>query len=260
MAQTMNNLIFISCGQLTETEKSLGTLLKGLVDKTPGFQAYFAETVHDLTALAQHVFEGVQQCVGAIIILHDRGTVTQLDGIKWGHRSSVWINQEVAILAYRQFFESRKIPILAFIDSDVKLEGAMTSLIINPQPLPSSHQLAGVVNTWLAETEFADTSNEVFLSKWEQLTEPTKMAIAALFQEGGKNVKESSVRQRLTKDFNIDKNTASDQLRTAKGEFTNTDLIKLVRDTNSGDELSVNPTWEFQLKKQCNKWLKTRGS
>jgi len=33
--------------------------------------------------------------------------------------------------------------------------------------------------------------------------------------------------------------------------------VKLIQNTHSGDELSVNPTWEFQLSKQCGKWLKT---
>jgi len=166
-----NKFIFISCGQLTEAEKSLGVLLKDVVDGTPGFQAYFAETVHDLAALAHHVLEGIQQCAGAIVILQDRGVVTHSDGVEWGHRSSVWVNQEVAILAYRQFFETRRLPLLAFVDPAVKLEGAMTSLIVNPQPLPASAQLASAVGTWLTETEFADSSNEVFLSKWKQLTE-----------------------------------------------------------------------------------------
>lgn len=154
-----NKLIFISCGQLTEAERSVGVLLKAVIDGTPGFQAYFAETVHDLQALAANVLEGIQRCAGAIVVLQDRGVVTRSDGVEWGHRSSVWVNQEVAILAYRQSFESKKVPVLAFADPVVKLEGAMTSLIVNPQPLPSSTQLVSAVATWLAKSEFSDSSS-----------------------------------------------------------------------------------------------------
>src|SRR5437773_2014248 len=111
-----NKLIFVSCGQLTEAEKTLGVLMKAVVDGTPGFEAYFAETVQDLASLAHHVLNGIRQCAGAIVVLQDRGIVTYADGGEWGHRSSVWVNQEVAILAYRQFFEAKAIPILAFAD------------------------------------------------------------------------------------------------------------------------------------------------
>jgi hypothetical protein len=211
--------------------------------------------VHDLAALAHHVFQGIQECAGAIVVLQDRGIVTHSDGAESGHRSSVWVNQEVAILAYRQFFESRKLPILAFIDPAVKLEGAMTSLIVNPQPLPASAQVAGAVSTWLAEAEFAESPTEVFLLKWEQLTEPARRVVAGLFDEGGKNAKESSVRQAVIRRFGIDKNAASEQLRDAKLQFIKTDIVKLIQNTHSGDELFVNPAWEFQLKRQCGKWL-----
>lgn len=251
-----NKLIFISCGQLTEAEKSIGVLLKAVVNGTPGFEAYFAETVHDLDSLAHHVLEGIQHCSGAIVILQDRGAVSYSDGTEWGHRSSVWVNQEVAILAYRQSFESKKIPILAFLDPAVKLEGAMTSLIVNPQALPPSAQLASIVSEWLAKSEFAESSNEVFLQKWGQLTEPARMVVAALFDEGGNNAKQSSVRQAVAKRFSLDANAASQALQNAKLQFIATDLIKLVQNTHSGDELSVNPTWEYLLRKQCGKWLK----
>ena len=56
--------IFVSCGQATEAEKVTGILLKSVVDAELGFSAYFAETVHDLEALAQHVLKGLQECAG----------------------------------------------------------------------------------------------------------------------------------------------------------------------------------------------------
>jgi hypothetical protein len=102
-----NKLIFMSCGQFTMEEQALGMAVMAEVDGTPGMEGYFAETVHDLTALAHHVFGALRHCAGAILLLQERGIVTTSDGEDLGHGSSVWINQELAILAYRQFFEAR---------------------------------------------------------------------------------------------------------------------------------------------------------
>lgn len=259
MAYMGNQIIFVSCGQLTEAEKSLGVLIKTIIDGTPGFHAYFAETVHDLDALAHHVLKGLQECVGAVVVLHDRGGVAQTDGLPWGHRSSVWVNQEVAILAYRQFFESMNLPILAFADPAVKLEGAMTSLIVNPKPIPSASEVVGAITAWLSSAEFSHSSGEVFLSKWGQLTESDRMVIAALIDEGGKNVKHSSIRQTLAKRFDIAKEAAGKYLQESKLQFISTDLVKLISNIHSGDELSMNPTWEFNLRRQCAAWLAERN-
>jgi hypothetical protein len=184
-----NKSIFISCGQGTENEKTTGILLKTVVDGEPGFRAYFAETVHDFGALADHVLKGIQECAGAIVVLQDRGRVVHPDGSEWGHRSSVWVNQELAILAYRQFFESKKLPVIAFIDPQVKLEGAMTALIVNPQPLPPISQLPDTIKSWLRSADFTESNNAVFLSKWQQLTDSAKRVIAVLIDEGGKDVR-----------------------------------------------------------------------
>jgi hypothetical protein len=48
------NLIFVSRGQWTETEKSLGNRATSVIDSTPGFEAYFVETVQNLDALGRN--------------------------------------------------------------------------------------------------------------------------------------------------------------------------------------------------------------
>lgn len=248
------NLIFVSCGQLSEQEKTLGVLLKTVIDGTPGFEAYFAETVHDLDALGHHVLDALRRCVGAVIVLHDRGTAFGLDGQEWGHRSSVWIHQELAILAYRQFFEAKKILILAFADPKVKLEGAMTALIVNPAPLGAAQDVAATVKAWLSASEFTGASDEAFHRKWSQLSESSRKVVASLLEEGGHSVKETAVRRAAMRRFNMDSNTSSKVVRKAKREFVQTDLVKLIQNVHSGDELSVHPTWEFYLRRQVAEW------
>lgn len=106
------NLIFVSCGQQSDDEKSLGVAIKKEVDATPGFAGYFAQSVHELEAPAPHIFNALQRCAGAVVLLHDRGSFVDRAGKESGRRSSMWVNQEVAVLAYRQFFESRRVPVL----------------------------------------------------------------------------------------------------------------------------------------------------
>lgn len=253
------NLIFVSCGQATQAEKTLGVLLKATIEGRPGFEAYFAETVHDFDTLGRNVFDALRRCAGAVVVLHDRGTVIGPEGEEWGHRSSVWINQELAILAYRQFFEEKKIPVLAFIDPNVKLEGAMTSLIVNPRPLGSAQDVASAVTQWLTDSQFGAVSDEAFQQKWRQLSEPARNVVAGLLAEGGHNVKETAVRRTVMRLFNIDSNQASQMVRKAKLEFINTDLVKLIHNIHSGDELSVHPTWEFALRREIAKWSSAQG-
>jgi hypothetical protein len=164
-------LIFVSCGQLTEDETTVGLLIKTTIDATAGFEAYFAQSVQDFEALGRHVLEAIRRCAGAVVLLHDRGVVIGANGNEWGRRSSVWVNHELAILAYRQFFESQKIPLLAFIDPKVKLEGAMTSLIVNPRLLGTAPEVAAAVKAWLSSGEFTAGSDDAFTRKWNQLTD-----------------------------------------------------------------------------------------
>jgi hypothetical protein len=192
---------------------------------------------------------------GAVVVLHDRGAVIEVDGKEWGRRSSVWVNQEIAILAYRQFFEAQKIPLLAFIDHKVKLEGAMTSLIVNPRPLGTALEVASAVKSWLSSGEFTAGSDEVFERKWNQLTDVGRKVLAGLLEEGGHNVKETAVRGAVMRRFNMQSNPATEAVNKARLEFINTDLVKHVRNTYSGHELSVHPTWEFHLRRRIAEWL-----
>lgn len=246
--------IFVSCGQLTEAERTLGVLVKAIIDGTPGFEAYFAETVQDLESPGHHVMTGIQQCAGAVVLLQDRGIVIQPNGTEWGHRSSVWVNQEVAILAYRQFGEPNKIPILAFADPNVKLEGAMTSLIVNPRPLTSSFDVADSLRAWLAVADFASGTGDAFTAKWEQLTDSARRVVAGLLAEGGSNVNEQVIRRAVMREFQMSSEAASEAFQQSKLEFQNTDLVKRITNTPSGPEMSVHPTWKSQLRRHCDQW------
>lgn len=255
----VKKLIFVSCGQQTSDEKILGNAIKQTIDKTEGFEAYFADRVHDLDSLGRNIFDGLSRCSGAIAVLHRRGKVVTPSGEEWGIRSSVWINQELAILAYRQFFESRRVPVLAFTESEVKLEGAMTALIVNPQPLPELSDLIKAVRSWLQEVvarSDGPESNEVFEEKWARLSPNTRKVLLCLIDEGGKQVKEASIRQALVRKYNMHSNEATSLVSKARQEFINTDLVKWEHNIESGDEMTLHPTWEWKLRSAVARWVR----
>jgi len=246
-------LIFISCGQQTEEEKRIGTSVKQLVDSKPGYKAYFAEYVQSLDALAKNIFDGLSICSGLISFMHERGFVKTNGEMEWGYRSSVWVNQEIAILAYRRQFEGIEIPILVFKDEKVRLEGAMTSLIVNPIIMKSESEILTQIDSWLISTEFpykGPANDDRFNSKWKKLSPMSRKIITALLDEGGINVKETSIKSCLREIYGVGKNEASKAVSDAKLEFLNTDLIKLIHNIHSGDEMSINPTWEWHITRE----------
>lgn len=249
-------LIFISCGQQKCEEKKLGASVKQFVDSISGYKAYFAEYVQSLDALAKNIFDGLRRCSGLISFLHERGLVMSKGKEEWGYRSSVWVNQEIAILAYRKQFEGINIPILVFKDEKVRLEGAMTSLIVNPFPIVSESEILKQVESWLNDTKFplsSSASDDRFLSKWQKLSPSSHKVIAALLDEGSTNVKEYAIITCLLEKYGVEKNEANKAVRKARLEFIETDLVKLVHNIHSGDEMSINPTWQWHIVQETKK-------
>lgn len=245
-----DRLIFVSCGQLRQEERRLGQRIRSEIDATPGFKAYFADTVQDLSGLSTHIFDALRRSSGAVIVLHPRGEIRADDGRLLGIRSSVWINQEVALLAYRQFFERRSIPILAFQDPSVALEGAMTAFIINPKPLVDEDTVLAEVRRWLVEEAPSGTAddNDVFQAKWDALQIDDRSILAALIAEGGRDIKEQSVWRRLTRYHGFDKNRASEVLRKRRIVLSEANLVQLRHNVYDGDEMSLHPYWEWYIR------------
>jgi hypothetical protein len=171
-----------------------------------------------------------------VVLLHERE----------GKRSSMWINQELAILAYRRFFEAREIPILVFKDQDVRLEGAMSAFIVNAKPLPADQMVVDQVRRWLTDTATQGPPDEqaVFDQKWRVLTNEDQLILKALIEEGGQAVKEGSIRLRL-KDKGLEYATV---LKTRLAVMTTQNLVMRHHNICDGDEISLHPTWQWYLR------------
>jgi len=123
--------IFVSCGQYTDAEKSLGKAVVKIVKKITGKDAFFAEEVQDLNGLDSNILAALRDADGFITILHPRGTITRPSGPSIV-RASVWIEQEIAIATYIQRIEKRNFPVIAFIHKSVGREGIRDLLHLNP--------------------------------------------------------------------------------------------------------------------------------
>ena len=239
-------LIFVSCGQLTDAEKRLGHAVQEAIDSHSGFKAYFAESVQSLATLGNHVFDGLRRSSCAVVLLHARD-----EG-----RSSMWINQELAVLAYRQYFESAEIPILVFKEESVKLEGAMTAFIVNAKPLAGEDAVIAEVHRWLTDKAAIGRPDEqtLFTRKWAELQREDRMILKAVIDEGGQRAKEFSIRRRLVEDHHKEKNTASNILRERRLKLSQENLVHLYRNINDGDEISLHPAWEWYVRYEISKW------
>lgn len=131
--------IFISCGQCTDAEKNLGKEIAKIVREF-GFEPFFAEDVQDLNGLDTNILSALRDCVGFITILHPRGLITRPDDSTLT-RASVWIEQEIAIVAYIQRVENRPIHTIAFKHKSVGREGVRDVIQLNPIDFNSESEI-----------------------------------------------------------------------------------------------------------------------
>ena len=123
-------VVFISCGQFTEAEKSLGKNIFNMV-KGMDMEPFFAEEVQDLQGLDTNILAALSDCFGFVAVLHPRGKIIRPDGSEHT-RASVWIEQEIAIATYIKRVQNRELPVIAFIHKSVGREGIRDLLQLNP--------------------------------------------------------------------------------------------------------------------------------
>jgi hypothetical protein len=132
----MKPFIFISCGQYLQKEKELGITVKQLVELNTPFDGYFAEDQNSVNGLVANILERLYGCMGFISIMHPRGIVADDKG-QQTVRASVWIEQEIAMIALIQQLvrnDKNDLKIAAYAHKSIKLEGIRTLLHLNPMP------------------------------------------------------------------------------------------------------------------------------
>jgi hypothetical protein len=127
----MRKTIFISCGQYSDAEKQLGTRIAETVRTLTDLEPFFAEEVHSLDGLDANILGALHDCVAFITVLHPRGAIRRPDGSVLV-RTSVWLEQEIAVATYIQRVERRSLPIIAFKHKSIGREGIRELLHLNP--------------------------------------------------------------------------------------------------------------------------------
>src|SRR5262245_17522132 len=109
-------LIFVSCGQWSESERSLGKDICELIRAHTACEPYFAQNQSGLDGLTTHILGALDRAAAFLGVLHHRGTFQNIED-KLITRASVWIEQEIAIAAYLRQIAKRPIEIRLFIQN-----------------------------------------------------------------------------------------------------------------------------------------------
>lgn len=123
-------LVFISCGQYSPDEITLGKQLANAVNTLTRCEGYFAENQNSFESLSSHIFRALDQCAGFVAVMHHRGEVGTLSGQHI--RGSVWIEQEISIAAFLTAIHGREIPVALYVQKGIKREGVREQLRLNP--------------------------------------------------------------------------------------------------------------------------------
>src|SRR6266403_203303 len=172
-------IIFISCGQFAKQEKDLGERIRELVNGTGVFRGYLAEDQSSAQSVTKHIFGRLDQCRGFICVMHERGIVSSPAGPVT--RASVWIEQEIAIVAFLTEVLHRDIKTRSYLKKGINLEGVREKIILNPKPFETDNEilvdLQAVLQRWAQELSGADRalSTRALQELLEELSDNRKL-------------------------------------------------------------------------------------
>jgi DNA-binding transcriptional ArsR family regulator len=135
-----STMIFVSCGQTTDEERDLGATIADIINQQTPARAYYAENQATFEGVSSHILDSLSRCVGFVGIMHYRGLVTEPNQTSY-ERASVWIEQEIAIAAYRIHTLKETIPVQLYIQRDIKREGLRDKVMLNPTTFDSNEEV-----------------------------------------------------------------------------------------------------------------------
>lgn len=147
-------VIFISCGQSNDQERKLGQRVRELVEATGVFQGYFAENQSSAQSVTKNIFVQLHNSFGLVCIMHERGNVSSPSGTT-STRGSVWIEQEIAIVAFLTEVLNYDIQTRVYLKKGINREGVRDKILINPKDFETDDEvlidLQTVVQGWAQE-------------------------------------------------------------------------------------------------------------
>ncbi len=158
-------LVFISCGQFTDDEISLGKAVEAFIrDETP-FDAYFAEQQNSLDGLTANILSNLNRASGFIAIMQNRGELETPHGhVK---RGSVWIEQEIAIAAFIQHVLGRRIEVALYVERGISREGIRQQLRLKPVEFDRSDDILTDLRERVKSWSIEATSPQPLQADWK---------------------------------------------------------------------------------------------
>jgi hypothetical protein len=126
---TLKKRVFISCGQHSAEEKSLGEAIATLAHDRAGIEGYFAEFQHSLDGVTKDIFNAIHSASAFIAVMHRRDKLTQKPD---SYRASVWVEQEVAIAAFLVQSLGLRLPARVYVQKGILREGVRGYILLNP--------------------------------------------------------------------------------------------------------------------------------
>jgi hypothetical protein len=152
----MKPIIFVSCGQVTPAELQLGKDLVRLIEDDGRYSAYFAENQSSFEGVTQNILARLEDAAGFVAVIHPRGDVHVSIGADQVQpvftRASVWIEQEVAILAMLSQIQKKQVAVQIYSKRGVVREGLRSYVMTNPHEFDDEAQILlhfrGVLAGW----------------------------------------------------------------------------------------------------------------
>jgi hypothetical protein len=126
----------------------------------------------------------------------------------------------------------------------------MTAFIVNPKPYVDEEAVLREIRRWLTQEAIrrAPDENDVFQAKWNALHFDDRSILAALIAEGGRDIKEQSVRRRLINSHGFGRDRVSEILQTRVSVLSGENLVRLRHNAYDGNEMSLHPYWEWYVR------------
>jgi hypothetical protein len=154
----MKPTIFVSCGQVTPEEIALGKNLVRLINQDGRYHPYFAEDQSSLEGVTNNILGRLETAAAFVAVIHPRGEVqvpdtSKVSGFRSITRASVWIEQEIAILAMLSQIQKKTVNIQLYSKRGVTREGLRSYVMTNPYEFGDESEVlehfAGVLAGWV---------------------------------------------------------------------------------------------------------------
>lgn len=156
--------VFVSCGQFTEAERSLGKVICEFINTETRYQAYFAEQQSTFDGLINNIFAALARASALVAVMHHRGIVNTPTGPLT--RGSVWVEQEVAIGAFVHHVLKRPLEVALYIQRGVALEGVRQQLLLGATVFDTPNDVLMNLRQRISSWQLSAAGRKSLIAEW----------------------------------------------------------------------------------------------